>query len=389
VRSCDVLIIGGGAAGLWCAIEAGRRGRSVILLDHAPKIGRKILISGGGRCNFTNVHVAPDKYLSNNPHFCKSALARYTPADFIGEIDAHGIAYHEKTLGQLFCDQSAKLIVAMLLAECAKAGVEILTSCSISAVDSRERFSVATTHGEFRAPRLVIATGGLSIPSIGATDLGYRIARDFHVPLVPTEPALVPLLLPAQGRYGEFSGMSLPAQVSCGNGSFIESILFTHGGLSGPAILQASSYWQKGMPVHIDLQPGSDVAALLLKAKSAYPRTLVSNLLMDCLPKRLAQRWFADGSFQRPIAQLSHTQIQAIAQSIHAWVVEPTGSEGYAKAEVTRGGVDTDALSSQSMEVRAVPGLYFIGEVVDVTGWLGGYNFHWAWASGHAAGTSM
>ncbi len=389
MRSCDVLIIGGGAAGLFCAITAGQRGRSVVVVDHADKLGKKILISGGGRCNFTNRDAGPANYLSANPHFCKSALARFSPEDFIALVDRHGIAYHEKKLGQLFCDESAKQILAMLLAECAAAGVAIVTSCTVERVERAERYTVTTNQGGFSAARLVVATGGLSIPTIGATDFGYRLARQFGLKIVATEPALVPFTLAVASGMSDLSGVSADAAVRTGGVEFREHLLVTHAGLSGPAILQASSYWRHGATVEIDLAPERDLAAMLTEAKSAGVKTLASNHLGELLPKRLAQRRLAALGVDRPVAQLTKPEIAAIADALHAWRVVPSGTEGYRKAEVTRGGVDTAELSSQTMEARRAPGLHFIGEVVDVTGWLGGYNFQWAWASGHAAGSAV
>ncbi|MBA3709527.1 MAG: NAD(P)/FAD-dependent oxidoreductase [Planctomycetes bacterium] len=390
-RSYDVLVIGAGAAGLFCAITAGARGRSVAVLDHAEKLGRKILISGGGRCNFTNRSAGPDNFLSQNPHFCKSALARYRPEDFIALVERHGIAYHEKKLGQLFCDGSAKEIVDLLLSECTDARVEIVPGCRIDRVERVEAgagFRIATSCGGFTGAKLVIATGGLSIPTIGATDFGYRIARQFGLAIVATEPALVPFTLGEQAGLGELSGVSADATATSGAVSFRENILFTHAGLSGPAILQISSYWNRGQPVDIDLSPERDLAALLDQARGSAPKALLSTHLGAVLPKRLVQRWLQSHD-DRPLNQLGPRDLARIAEMFHRWRVVPTGTEGYRKAEVTRGGVDTRELSSQTMEARRAPGLHFIGEVVDVTGWLGGYNFQWAWASGHAAGSAV
>ncbi len=389
-RIHDVIVLGGGAAGLFCAITAARRGRSVVVLDHADKLGKKILISGGGRCNFTNRFVGPGNFLSSNPHFCRSALARFSPDDFIALVEAHGIPYHEKKLGQLFCDGSAKEIVEMLLAECATSGAVIETGCRIDRVENASAgFTLATSSGEFTASRLVVATGGLSIPTIGATDIGYRIARQFSVAVVPTEPALVPFTLPSASGFAELSGVAVDAEVRGGGGEFNESILFTHAGLSGPAILQISSYWRRDQPITVDLLPGADIAAMLGEAKRTGSKSLASTHLAERLPKRLVQRWSAVHGCDRPVAQLSTKEAAAIADSFHRWTVVPSGTEGYRKAEVTRGGIDTTELSSQTLECRRVPGLHFIGEVVDVTGWLGGFNFQWAWASGHAAGSAV
>jgi hypothetical protein len=388
VRSFDALIIGGGAAGLWCAITAGRRGRRVAVLDHAERLGRKILISGGGRCNFTNLHANPTNYLSANPHFCTSALARFRPEDFLREVESHGIAYHEKKLGQLFCDGQAKQIVDLLLVECAAAGVEIATSCRVDGVVRQDAFVVATSCGDFSAARLVIATGGLSLPPTGASDLGYRIARQFGCAVVETAPALVPLTLPAAAGLAELSGLSADSVVTAGGRSFRENILITHRGLSGPAILQASSYWRAGEALEIDLLPDQDAASLFDRARATGAGTLGS-VLGERLPKRLAQWWLAGHGGDRPLHALSAHALTALATELQHWRVVPAGSEGYRTAEVTRGGVDTHGLSSKDMEARAQPGLHFIGEVVDVTGWLGGYNFQWAWASGHAAGSAL
>jgi len=388
VSTCDVLVIGGGAAGLFCAATAAARGRSVVVVDHADKLGKKILISGGGRCNFTNLGAGPDNYLSENPHFCRSALARYQPEDFIALVERHGIAWHEKTLGQLFCDGSARQIVDLLLAECAAA--RILTGVSVAAVvPMAGRFQVQTSSGAFDAARVVIATGGLSIPTIGATDFGYRLARGLGLRVVPTMPALVPFTLPVSEGLGDLSGLSADALVSTGGGEFREAVLFTHAGLSGPAILQASSFWNHGEAVTIDLLPDRDLAADLSAERAAGSKALLATHLAQHLPKRLAQRWCERAGGDRPLAQWSPADLGALATAFKHWRVIPSGTEGYRKAEVTRGGVDTAELSSKTMEARRVPGLHFIGEVVDVTGWLGGYNFQWAWASAFAAGTAV
>jgi predicted Rossmann fold flavoprotein len=386
----DVLVIGAGAAGLMCAIAAGQRGRQVLVVDHANKVGKKILMSGGGRCNFTNTGVTPASYLSANPHFAKSALARYTPADFIELVEKHRIAYHEKELGQLFCDESSKLIVRMLLDECAQAGVRIETSCGVERVSkSDEGFSVRTARGEVHAASLVVATGGLSIPSMGATGFGYELARQFGHQVLPTRAGLVPLTLSGkhQERYQDLAGVALP-QVSArvGKHSFRAGLLFTHRGISGPSILQISSYWQPGDDLRIDLLPELDMADWLNAQRAARPAMELKNVLADALPKRLAQRlcelWFES----RPMKQYRDAELSQIAAQLHDWSIVASGTEGYRTAEVTLGGVDTDGLSSSTMQSKLVPGLYFIGEVVDVTGWLGGYNFQWAWASGQAAG---
>lgn len=387
----DVVVIGGGAAGLMCAITAGKRGRRVVVLEGSNRIGKKILMSGGGRCNFTNLHVEPSRYLSGNPHFCKSALSRYTQWDFIALVEKHGIAYHEKTLGQLFCDDSSKDIVAMLAAECEAAGVTILTDCADVQVKSEPPYSVSCSRGIFRCESLVIASGGLSIPKMGASDLGYRLARQFSLNLIDTVAGLVPFTL--TGALHEMStrlsGVSCNATVTAGSKSFTESILFTHRGLSGPAMLQASSYWKPGEALQIDLLPGADAAELLLTAKAARPKASLRAVLSEHLPKALVgelQEIFWPTLGGRSLAEIGDRDINRIAENLHAWSLKPAATEGYRTAEVTLGGVDTDELSSKTMECKKHPGLYFIGEVVDVTGHLGGFNFQWAWASGHAAG---
>jgi predicted Rossmann fold flavoprotein len=386
----DVLIIGAGAAGLMCAIAAGQRGRQVLVVDHANKVGKKILMSGGGRCNFTNLGVTPANYLSANPHFAKSALARYTPSDFIALVEKHRIAYHEKELGQLFCDESSKLIVRMLLDECAKAGVRIETSCGVERVRrTEEGFNVFTAHGEVHAESLVVASGGLSIPSMGATGLGYELARQFGHAVLPVRAGLVPLTLSGkhQEHYQDLAGVALPTVgARVGKRGFRAGMLLTHRGISGPAILQISSYWQPGDDLRIDLLPDQDAAAWLQSQRAARPAAELKNVLADVLPKRLAQRlcelWFES----RPMRQYREAELANIGAQLHDWSMVASGTEGYRTAEVTLGGVDTDGLSSSTMQSKLVPGLFFIGEVVDVTGWLGGYNFQWAWASGQAAG---
>ena len=386
----DVIVIGAGAAGMMCAATAGQRGRRVLLVDHYPKLGEKIRISGGGRCNFTNLHASPANYLSRNPHFCRSALARFTPRDFIALVDRHGIAWHEKTLGQLFCDESSRQVIAMLKSECDAAGAQWRMPCEVRAV-AREGagFRVDTAAGAVSCASLVVATGGLTVPKIGATPFGYRLAEQFGLAVVPPKPALVPLSLDPQAleRYGDLSGVSLEAEVSCRGARFRESLLFTHRGLSGPAILQASSYWQDGPaadPIHVNLLPGTDARAWLEERRRA--KAQLATLLAERLPKRFAQAWCEVHGFTKPMAELPDKALAEAAQGLADWPVHPSGTLGYNKAEVTLGGVDTRGLSSKTMEAAAVPGLYFIGEVVDVTGWLGGYNFQWAWASGHAAG---
>ena len=384
----DAIVVGAGAAGMMCAATAGRRGRRVLLVDHAKHIGEKIRISGGGRCNFTNLHCRPEHYLSRNPHFCRSALARYTPADFIALVKRHRIAFHEKKLGQLFCDDSAVQIIDMLRAECDAGGVQWRTSCEITGVQrGADGFVVTTSAGDFAATSLVIATGGLSVPKIGASPFGYRIAEQFGLSVVPPRPGLVPLAFDAAelARYGDLSGLSLEAVVRADDGpAFRENVLLTHRGLSGPAILQVSSYWTPGSPIHVDLLPDGDAHALLAAARQS--RATPSSLLSDILPKRFAQQWCEAMGATRFMAELSEKTVRALAEALHDWKVLPSGTTGWQKAEVTVGGVDTRALSSKTMEASAVPGLFFIGEVVDVTGWLGGFNFQWAWSSGVAAG---
>ena len=385
----DVLVIGAGAAGLMCAITAGQRGRRVLVLDHANKPGKKILMSGGGRCNFTNLGVTPANYLSANPHFAKSALARYTPADFIALVEKHHIAYHEKELGQLFCDDSSKQIVRMLLDECAAAGVRVQTDCAVTRVRHGEAgFSVATAQGEVHAQALVVASGGLSIPSMGASGFGYELARQFGHDVRSTRAGLVPLTLSGkhQEHYAELAGVALPAEARCGRQSFRGGLLFTHRGVSGPSILQISSYWQPGDDLRLDLLPDGDAAGWLLAQRAGRPLAELKTVLADVLPKRLAQRLCELELSNRPMRQYREAELATIGGRLHDWPLTASGTEGYRTAEVTLGGVDTDGLSSSTMQSKRVPGLYFVGEVVDVTGWLGGYNFQWAWASGHAAG---
>ena len=384
----DAIIIGGGASGLMCAIAAGQRGRRVLVLEHAETVGKKILISGGGRCNFTNRNVSAENYLSENPHFCKSALSRFTPADFIALVEKHGIRYHEKTAGQLFCDGSAREIVAMLRAECRAAGVDIRTGHTVTTIRKNDTFSIETDHGTFCAASLVIASGGLSIPKMGATDFGLRVAKQFGLKIVPPAPGLVGLRLGAaeQRALGGLSGVSVEAVVSCGGQSFREAILFTHRGLSGPAVLQISNYWRRGQTITINLLPDVDLAATISNWQKTRPKSTLKTRLGEWLPKRLVRNRLAPPLDTKPVNQLSPKEIAAVIRAFQAWEVSPTGTEGFKKAEVTRGGVDTAELSSKTFEARRVPGLFFIGEVVDVTGWLGGYNFQWAWASGWCAG---
>ena len=385
----DVIVIGGGAAGLFCAIEAGKRGRKVLVLEHSERVGKKIAISGGGRCNFTNIHTSPENFLSSNPHFCKSALARYTPADFISLVEKHGIQYHEKKLGQLFCDGSSQQIIALLLGECAGAYVDIRCGCQVFSVQKDQSFTIETNQGRFVSSSVVIATGGLSIAPLGATDFGYRIARQFGLCVEEPRPGLVPLTLTpkVQTRLTKLSGVSIDALVSCQNQDspeFRENILITHRGLSGPAILQISSYWRGGESIKINLLPDDDVFDLLKTSQSSGIE--LANLLSRRLPKRFAQAWCELYAESKPLKQFNSTELHEIAQQIQNMEITPAGTEGFKKAEVTAGGVATTELSSQTMEAKRVPGLYFIGEVVDVTGQLGGYNFQWAWASGFAAG---
>lgn len=386
VQKFDAIVLGAGAAGLLCAIEAGKRGKRVAVLERADRIGKKILISGGGRCNFTNLYCRPENFLSANPHFAKSALARYEPADFIALVKKHQIPYHEKTLGQLFCDRSSEDIVAMLETECRAAGVQIHLNENIREIRYAGEFVAGTESGEFRAPVLVVATGGLSIPKIGATAFGYEIARRFGLTIQETRPALVPLLLNAgdRERYCDLAGVSAEAEVSADHTSFREKMLITHRGLSGPAILQISSYWRQPGAIRIDLAPGRD-ATLSLREGAERNMAAARAALQGILPKRLAARWLDS---HKPSAWTNRA-LEDLERQLHAWTLEPAGTEGYEKAEVTAGGVDTDELSSKTMESRRVPGLFFIGEVVDVTGHLGGFNFQWAWASGAAAGRAL
>ena len=393
----DALVIGGGAAGLMCALTAGRRGKRILLVEHANRVGKKILMSGGGRCNFTNTGTAPDNFLSANPHFCKSALARYTPWDFIAMVERHGIAYHEKELGQLFCDESSKLIVKMLLDECAAAGVRIEASCSVERVQHGDgaaatgMFQLHTTRGTFSAPTLVVASGGLSIPSMGASGLGYALARQFDHTVLPTRAGLVPLTLSGkhQERLADLSGVALPVEVRCNGTSFNNFMLITHRGISGPAILQISSFWQPGDDLRLDLLPGTEALAMLRQLQAERPAAELKTVLGELLPKRFAQRLCEEWMSNKPMKQYNAPQLRDIADHLASWPLIASGTEGYRTAEVTLGGVDTDELSSSTMQSKRVHGLYFIGEVVDVSGWLGGYNFQWAWASGFAAGSAL
>ncbi len=387
VHHFDALILGGGAAGLMCAIEAGKRGRRVAVLERADRLGKKILISGGGRCNFTNLHCQPENFLSSNPHFAKSALARYTPADFIALVKKHKIPYHEKTLGQLFCDPSARDILNMLEAECRAAGVSIFLNARIREVHRTTDFVVQTEAAEFQAPALVIATGGLSIPKIGATSFGYDLARQFGLTIRDPWPGLVPLVFePAdRSRYSDLAGVSAEVIASFADQHFREKMLVTHRGLSGPAILQISSYWKPRNPIRIDLAPGREFTSTFRDPKIPRTPAALRAELRKILPTRLADRWL---DLHTP-ASFTNAALADCERALHAWTITPSGTEGYERAEVTAGGVDTDELSAKTMESRKVPGLFFIGEVVDVTGHLGGFNFQWAWASGAAAGRAL
>jgi len=387
----DVAIVGAGAAGLMCALTAGQRGRRVLLLEHDEQAGAKILISGGGRCNFTNRDVAPERFLSANPHFCKSALARYSQHDFIALVEKHGIAYHEKTLGQLFCDGSARQIVSMLLAKCAAGQVDVRLRHRVTGIEKSDRFRIDTDKGAFAADSVVLASGGLSIPKMGATDFAHRMAKRFDLALTETRPALVPLKVAGDDLtlMQPLSGLSFDAVASCGKARFREAALFTHRGLSGPAILQISSYWREGESILLDLLPGRDAVAELKDRRRSRPKAEFKTILGEWLPGRLAQALVERRLPNPTMGDLSDDLIGHIAEGLKRWRVTPSGSEGYAKAEVTLGGIDTNDLSSKTMEAKKVPGLYAIGEAVDVTGWLGGYNFQWAWSSGWCAGQAV
>lgn len=398
MQTFDAVVVGAGAAGLFCAGIAGQRGARVLLLDHSPKVAEKIRISGGGRCNFTNRAAGPGNFLSDNPAFCRSALARYTPADFIALVQRHRIAFHEKHKGQLFCDDSSEQIVAMLLRECDAGGVQRRQPCALTAVRAApDGFEIDTQAGPARAKRLVVATGGLSIPKIGASDFGYRLARQFGHRIVEPRPALVPLTFQAAAwaPFASLAGLSLPVHIATSagkaRGEFAEDLLFTHRGLSGPAVLQISSYWRAGQALRIDLCPGTDLQAMLREAKAGGSRRHLGNQLGEQVPQRLADTWLAAAGLpaDRPLQELRDRDLTALAERLQRWELLPDGTEGWRKAEVTAGGVDTRELSSQTMESRLQPGLHFIGEVVDVTGWLGGYNFQWAWASAHACALAM
>ena len=383
----DVIIIGAGAAGLMCAIEAGKRSRSVLLLDHNKKVGEKIRISGGGRCNFTNRKVNPSNYISQNPHFCKSALARYTPTDFISLIEKHGILYHEREHGQLFCDGSAEQIIQMLVEECRRVGVAVQTDSEIKKITKLEdRFELITDHSSFITAHLVIATGGLSIPKLGSTDYGLKVSEKFGLKVIAPKPGLVPLTFSANDfkPFHELSGISLDVEVGCNGVSFREKMLFTQRGLSGPAILQISSYWNTGDPLTINLLPDIDIFSELEKHHTTKKH--LSTTLEQFLPNRFVKVWLEQFGESKVMYHYPTATLKEVAQALTHWTIFPTGTEGYKKAEVTVGGIDTSELSSKTMEVKKIPGLYFIGEIVDVTGWLGGYNFQWAWSSGWAAG---
>jgi predicted Rossmann fold flavoprotein len=387
VAKFDVVIIGGGAAGLFCAIEAGKRGRRALVIERNSQVGRKIIISGGGRCNFTNVHTTPENFISQNPHFCKSALARYGPEDFIRLVRKHKIEFYEKTLGQLFCRESSRQIVDMLLKECEKAGVDVRVGSSVTGIERKARFHLTTTDGDVECESLVIASGGLSFQKVGATDFGYLAARQFGLKIEPTRPSLVPLVFADEKLPASLAGISIDSVVSTRGQSFRENILFTHRGLSGPAILQISNYWNRSSPVSIDLLPENDALELLETNRES--RQTVATLLSRFLPRRFVAGLPMLGMAGRPLNQLSSKDLESLATKLDSWSVKFRETEGFDKAEVTLGGVSTGELSSQTMETKSVPGLFFIGEVVDVTGWLGGYNFQWAWASGYAAGQAV
>jgi hypothetical protein len=399
INQVDVFIVGAGAAGMMCAIQAAQRGRTVCLIDHSAKLAEKIRISGGGRCNFTNLHTKPDNYISTNPHFCRSALVRYTPQDFINWLKSNGLSFNEKKLGQLFCDDGSEAIIAMLKNECDAAGVKFLMSCSVEDIVHKGDYEIKTTRGTFNAQSLVIASGGLSIPKIGATPFGYKVAQQFGLAVTKLKPGLVPLSFHPEewATYAELAGISVDAIVSYGKQAFRENLLVTHRGLSGPVILQISSYWEQGQPLHINLLPDQNMHDLF-KVQHRGNAVLLNNFLAHYLPKRFVEAWFKHLSTQKqvdssladnkPLNQYAEKELMQLADKLHDWQIIPTGTLGYGKAEVTCGGVDTHELSSKTMQANKVPGLFFIGEVMDVTGHLGGYNFQWAWASGYAAGQS-
>jgi predicted Rossmann fold flavoprotein len=389
----DVIVIGAGAAGLHCAAHAAKRGKSVLVLDHAKQAGKKILISGGGRCNFTNMYAGPDNFLSSNPHFCKSALSRYTQWDFIGLVAEYGIPYHEKTLGQLFCDDSAKDIVRMLMSECDRYGARVQLRTEIMSVDFDDGYCIDTSRGEYRSDKLVVACGGLSMPKLGATPLGYQIAEQFGHSIVPVRAGLVPFTLQEEDkeRFAELSGVAVPVTAEANDGYFREAMLFTHRGVSGPAILQVSSYWQPGEAVSINLLPDVDAYEWLKTQQQQQPKSQLNTVLQAHFPKRVVtalaehHQW----PLSNKLADTSNAQFQTIADNLNRWQLKPNGTEGYRTAEVTLGGVNVDEVSSKTMESQKQPGLYFIGEVLDVTGWLGGFNFQWAWSSGFACGSEL
>lgn len=389
MEKIDVVIIGAGAAGLLCGIEAGSRGRKVLILDKSNKPGKKILMSGGGRCNFTNLHTSHEQFLSHNPHFCKSALSRYTQWDFIAMVERHKIDYYEKTLGQLFCKEKSQLIVDMLLKECQKSKATVLLNQTIYSVQKTDLgFVVKVNEKQYLCESLVVASGGLSIPSLGSSPFGYQIAAQFGIPVYPTRAGLVPLTLHSHDKekFEVLTGIAVESEVQCNNQSFVENLLFTHRGLSGPAILQISSYWLPGDDLAITLLPDINLFKQLQQARHTHPERCLKTILEYVLPKRLLSVFYAENLLDTPIKQLSDKQLEDVAQCVQAWSIKPNGTEGYRTAEVTLGGVDCNALSSQRFEAKTVPGLFFIGEVIDVTGWLGGYNFQWAWSSGWAAG---
>jgi predicted Rossmann fold flavoprotein len=389
----DVIIIGAGAAGLHCAAHAAQRGKSVLVLDHAKQAGKKILISGGGRCNFTNMYAGPENFLSSNPHFCKSALSRYTQWDFIGLVAEYGIAYHEKTLGQLFCDNSAKDIVRMLMSECDRHGAKVQLRTEIVSVDHNDNYRIETSRGDYSCDKLVIACGGLSMPKLGATPLGYQIAEQFGHSIVPVRAGLVPFTLQddEKARFAELSGVAVPVSAEAHGGYFREAMLFTHRGVSGPAILQVSSYWQPGEAVTINLLPDLDAFEWLKTQQQQQPKTQLNTVLQQHFPKRVVAAFAEHHQWplNNKLADTSNAQFQAIADNLNRWQLKPNGTEGYRTAEVTLGGVNVDEVSSKTMESQKQPGLYFIGEVLDVTGWLGGFNFQWAWSSGFACGSEV
>lgn len=390
MEKIDVIIIGAGAAGLMCGIEAGKRGRKVLILDHANKAGKKILMSGGGRCNFTNQHVTPEHFISHNPHFCKSALSRYTQWDFINLVKQFKIPFHEKTLGQLFCNHKSQDILDMLLSLCEQSGVEIYLNAKVENIEklNDHHFKIKSNRGDFHCQSLVIATGGLSIPTMGASPFGYQIAEQFGIKVFPTRAALVPFTLQPEDkdRLSPLSGIAIESVVSNERKSFHENILFTHRGMSGPAILQISSYWQPGETVLINMLPKMNIVEHLIQCKQTQPQKQLKSLLTEHLPKRLVETFVNVELLTQKLISIPHQELLALGEIIHAWLLKPNGTEGYRTAEVTLGGVDCDAISSKTMEVKHVSGLYFIGEVLDVTGWLGGFNFQWAWSSGWAAG---